>query len=88
VSLADPGSCVGTFHATWAVLKSEKLLKAAGITVKLVPVPRQISSNCGIAIRFDCSRFDEVAAALSPVRDDLEGFYQPGDGAWRRREPG
>jgi hypothetical protein len=87
MSLAPPGTCVATFHATWAVLKAEKLLKAVGVAVKLVPVPRQISSNCGISLRFDCGRSAEVEAAIASLRGDLEGIYalDPA-GAYVRRD--
>ena len=72
--------CVGTFHATYAVLKAEKILKRLGVTVKMIPVPRQISSNCGISIRFDCSEMDRITGALSSLEEDLEGFYRQLDG--------
>jgi len=32
-------------------LKAEKILKAAGIVHKLIPVPRHISSDCGVCLR-------------------------------------
>ena len=41
------------FHTTSAALRSEKVLQRAGLTVKLIPTPRQFSSDCGIALRFD-----------------------------------
>lgn len=40
------------FHTTTSALRAEKLLIKAGLTVKLVPTPRTLSSNCGIALRF------------------------------------
>ena len=33
-------------------LMSEKILKNAGIPFKLIPVPKNISSDCGVCIRF------------------------------------
>jgi len=36
-----------TSHA----LRIEKHLAAAGITCKLVPVPRHLSSDCGVCVR-------------------------------------
>ena len=41
------------FHTTSSVMRAEKLLAKEGYTVKLVPTPRQFSSDCGIALRFD-----------------------------------
>jgi hypothetical protein len=50
----------------WAV----KLLQNKGLSQKLIPVPRQISSDCGVCIRIDSSLVDAVRRELSVV----EGF--------------
>jgi hypothetical protein len=75
--------CVGTFHTTYAVLKAEKLLLGIGVPVSMIPVPRRISSNCGIAIRFDCSLLETVRRAIEPVLEDLEGLYRPDGDEYR-----
>jgi hypothetical protein len=41
------------FHTSTAALRAEKILKQAGFEVKLVPVPRELSSDCGISLRFN-----------------------------------
>jgi len=41
------------FHSTTVALKMEKLAKAEGVTVKLIPVPRHLSSDCTFALRFE-----------------------------------
>jgi hypothetical protein len=38
-------------------LRAEKLLKKEGIAYKLIPVPRHLSSDCGVCVRF--ARQDE-----------------------------
>lgn len=40
------------FHSVQGALGAEKVLAAAGIKYKLIPVPRQLSSDCGFCIRF------------------------------------
>jgi len=57
-----PGQVVFLFPSVSYALKAEKILKAAGISHKLIPVPRHISSDCGVCLR--------VAADLQP---DVEG---------------
>ena len=47
-------------HAMWA----EKLLKKKNIPGKLIPVPRHISSNCGVCIRFLKEERESVENAL------------------------
>lgn len=49
--IADPFFAAILFHTTTSALRSEKLLKKAGLEIKLVPTPRHLSSDCGIAIR-------------------------------------
>lgn len=41
------------FHTTSAALRAEKVALGAGLKVKLIPTPRQFSSDCGMSLRFD-----------------------------------
>ncbi len=50
-------------------LRAEKLLKEAGIPCKLIPVPRHLSSDCGVCLRFEPSLRPRVEATL---RDRVE----------------
>lgn len=53
------------FDTTQAAIRAEKVLNQAGIRTKLIPVPRHISSNCGISLRFDLALACEVKSALA-----------------------
>ena len=53
------------FHTTSAVMKVEKLLVKEGYSVKLIPTPRQFSSDCGIALRFNQDFFEQVRMKLN-----------------------
>jgi hypothetical protein len=52
------------FPSVSYALKAEKILKEQGITHKLIPVPRHISSDCGVCLRVTADRRDAVASAL------------------------
>ena len=52
------------FPSVSYTLKAEKILKAAGIAHKLIPVPRHISSDCGVCLRIMEEQQDRVATAL------------------------
>ena len=56
---------VAIFHSIHRVLKAEKLLKEAGVDFLLIPVPRQLSSDCGLALRFSPEHREAVYAVLS-----------------------
>jgi hypothetical protein len=45
-------------------LRAEKALVNAGLTVRLIPTPRQLSSDCGTAIRFPWNLRDAVQRVL------------------------
>jgi hypothetical protein len=54
---------VVVFKSVHHALRSEKLLKEAGVPHKLIPVPRHISTDCGICLRFTAdlkSRIEEI----------------------------
>ena len=46
------------FYSPSHALHAEKVLKKAGFDYKLIPTPRQLSSDCGMALRF--ARQDEM----------------------------
>ena len=62
--------------STSAALRSEKVLQRAGLEVKLIPVPREISSNCGIAVRFAWSEREQVEAALGAANVEIDSIHR------------
>lgn len=52
------------FHTTSSAMRAEKLLVAEGCSVKLIPVPRHLSSDCGVALRFDWHQQEKVKSLL------------------------
>ncbi len=52
------------FHTTSAVMQAEKAIFKAGIAIKLVPTPREFSSDCGISIRFDRAVLKNIESIL------------------------
>lgn len=60
------------FFTTSSAMQTEKLLKKEGYTVKLIPTPRQFSSDCGIALRFDWDIQENVRIALETARIEYE----------------
>ncbi len=53
------------FDTTQAAIRAEKVLDQAEIKTKLIPVPRHISANCGISLRFDLALAAEVESELA-----------------------
>ena len=63
-------------HTTSAAIRSEKVLLQAGLNVKLIPTPRQFSSDCGIAVRFDWEQAELVRALLEAARVEISSIQQ------------
>ena len=63
-------------YSTSHVIRAEKTLQQAGLSCKLIPVPRHLSSDCGVCVRI--MQIDQAAAlqALEAVRVEMEGVYQ------------
>jgi len=51
---------------------AEKILKQQEIPHKVIPVPRQISSDCGVCIRFRPDERTRIESALSGKVEVLE----------------
>lgn len=63
------------FHTTSSVLRAEKLLIKEGFEVKLIPTPRQLSSDCGIALRFDWNCRDRITSVLEEARVEIDAEH-------------
>jgi hypothetical protein len=59
-----PQYYVMLFKSVSYVLKAEKILKKEGLPHKLIPVPKHISSDCGICLRFEPVMQRKIKAAL------------------------
>lgn len=56
---------VAIFHSIHRVLKAEKILKQASVPFLLIPVPRQLTSDCGLALRFSPDDRDTLLKVLA-----------------------
>jgi hypothetical protein len=63
------------FHTTSSAMRAEKLLVKEGYTIKLVPTPRQFSSDCGIALRFDWHQNEQVRSALDKAHVEIDAIH-------------
>ena len=52
--------CVIVLSSVHRVMRAEKVLKQNGLKVDLVPVPREISSDCGVAIELPLELWKEA----------------------------
>lgn len=62
---------LATFFTHSGAIKYRKYLNNQGYSVDLMPVPRKVSSNCGIAAKF---KFNTDIRAI--ISDDVEQLYK------------
>jgi hypothetical protein len=70
------GYGVVLFYTTSAAMRGEKVAKEGGLSVKLIPTPRQLSSDCGIALRFSWADADDVRSCLEDKRVENDGLHK------------
>jgi hypothetical protein len=68
------------FHTTSAAMRAEKTLVKAGLVVKMIPTPRELSSDCGLALRFAWEQSEEVTRLLDQARVEIAGMAPLGGG--------
>jgi hypothetical protein len=74
-----------TFFASHHAIRAEKILRQAGFAAELIPGPKELSPNCGTAVRFEYDRRDEALPVLTAghVEVDEVHAYIPRTDAWR-----
>lgn len=74
--MVNDGDYIAVFNSIHRVLKAEQLLKERRLPILLIPAPRAVSTDCGLAIRYAAS--DRATVEESLVGSDLapEMVYQ------------
>ncbi|NMA87007.1 MAG: DUF3343 domain-containing protein [Tissierellia bacterium] len=68
--------CVITFQITQHALIFEKNMKELGYSIKLMPVPRQVSSSCGTAAKIPCDKKEEILNICNEKNLPIEDFHR------------
>ncbi len=63
------------FYSTSAAIKAESLAKKENLVVKLIPVPRNLSSDCGICLLFRSQDKLVIEDLLNRGKIEYENIY-------------
>ncbi len=66
--------CVLLLPSVHDVMKAEKILLAAGVNLNVIATPRELSHNCGVVIRFDCSNLNTLLSLLERLHVEKKIF--------------
>ncbi|MCG2821688.1 MAG: DUF3343 domain-containing protein [Candidatus Atribacteria bacterium] len=64
------------FYSTSAAIRAESLAKKDELIVKLIPVPRNLSSDCGICLRFNNEDKPKIEKILQDGKVEYENIYK------------
>lgn len=65
-----------TFESTAHAIRGEKILKDLKLKFKTIPTPREISSSCGLSIRFDLNDLSIVNNIINVNNLAVKGIYR------------
>lgn len=79
------GQILAVFNSAHRVMKAESTLKRCGLQILLIPAPRALSTDCGLAIRFNSDIYEDVLQTLTSekllpdfiYRKESDTLYEP-----------
>ena len=73
-----------SFFASHYAIRADTLLRRGGFVSKLVAGPKELSPNCGVAVRFEYAERENVLALLSIKKVQIENVhaYRPRTDNW------
>jgi hypothetical protein len=63
-TMIQEGHLLAVFNSAHKVMKAEDVLKGVGLLVLLIPAPRALSTDCGLALRYTDIESDDVMRIL------------------------
>lgn len=66
--------CLALFFTHSGAIKYKRILSKEDIPCELMPVPRRLSSNCGICAKFTIDNFEAY------INEDIEKIYELSNG--------
>ncbi len=59
-------------------MQAEAVLLRANLSAKLIPTPRELSSDCGLSLRFGWEVRDQVESLLMKMHVETAGIHPLG----------
>jgi len=72
---------IATFHTTQEGMRAARMLQKQKIAARLIPVPRWLSADCGIALTFPASEASRVQTLLEGGDIEVSGYHQEPGGS-------
>ncbi|MDR2350751.1 MAG: DUF3343 domain-containing protein [Deltaproteobacteria bacterium] len=80
MNLARSGEIILVFASNTMILEAEELLEDKDLPFELIPVPKEVNPNCGLAISFSEEDRDLILPALKEATlAPSAGYFRMGD---------
>ena len=63
-----------SFNSTHHAIRSEKIMEENGL-IRTLPTPREIAASCGISIKFEYDKLEEVKKILKDNGIEYRGLF-------------
>jgi len=64
------------FYSTSAAIRAESLAQKANLKIKLIPIPRHLSSDCGICLQFNNEDKQSIKEILKKTKLNMKIFIK------------
>ncbi|SHH30845.1 DUF3343 domain-containing protein [Tepidibacter thalassicus] len=65
-----------TFNSTHHAIRFEKILKELNFVITTIPTPREISSSCGLSIKFEEKAFEDIKFNIKKFDIEYYGIFK------------
>ena len=70
------GEMILLVHTSGHAFSIEKALKKRNISCRLTPIPRKVSSDCGICVRFSENDLEKVNGFVQTLPFEIQGIIK------------
>jgi len=78
--------CILVFQTTHRTLQAENILRKEKIKIKIILKPRSITTDCGLAIRFNYEDKDIIFKIIKNNNLSIMGIYGKSGEGWLKLE--
>ena len=64
------------FNSTHHAIRTEKILKEENMNIRTIPTPREVSSSCGLSIKFEESEIEKIKQIIEESKVDYHGIFK------------
>lgn len=65
-----------TFKSTHHAIQGESILKKEDVKFRTIPTPREVSTSCGLAVKFDLEIYNQIIDIIEEKKMNIDSVYK------------